>query len=122
MLNKWVLEGRLTAAPELRKTSSGESVCSFSVACDKSYKGEAQFFDVVAWRKTAEFAAKYLTKGKHIFIAGRADENKWTDKDGNKRRNVVCVADEIYFGDTKPSDPGAAPTFQPVESEGDLPF
>lgn len=123
MLNKWILEGRLTAAPELRKTSTGKNVCSFSIACDKSYKsGETEFFDVIAWERTAEFACKHLTKGKHIFLSGRASENKWTDKNGNKRRSVVFVADEIYFGDTKPAG-AAEPALVPDESEdGDLPF
>ena len=76
MLNHIVVMGRLTRDPELRKTASGVSVASFSVAVDRDFsqqdgKKETDFLDVVAWRNTAEFAAKYFTKGRMAVVSGR---------------------------------------------------
>ena len=77
MLNHIVVMGRLTRDPELRKTASGVSVASFSVAVDRDFsqqdgKKETDFLDVVAWRNTAEFAAKYFTKGRMAVVSGAA--------------------------------------------------
>lgn len=113
MLNYIVVMGRLTRDPELRKTASGVSVASFSVAVDRDFsqqdgKKETDFLDVVAWRNTAEFAAKYFMKGRMAVISGRLQIRNWEDKDGNKRRTAEILAENIYFGDSKKDDDGGS--------------
>ena len=123
--------GRLTRDPELRRTQDGNAVTSFALAVDRDFKSadgnkETDFIDVVAWRNTAEFAAKYFTKGRMAVVEGRLQMRDWTDKEGNKRRIAELVADNIYFGDSKREDAPAgnsAPTFEEIEDDGgDLPF
>lgn len=107
MLNKIFLMGRLVADPELRHTPSGVPVASFRLAVDRDFKdkqsGEriTDFIDIVAWRQTAEFVSRYLTKGRMAVVEGRLQMRDWTDKDGKKRRNAEVLADHIYFGDSK---------------------
>lgn len=107
MLNAITLMGRLTADPELRHTGSNIPVVSFTLAVDRDFKdkatGERQtdFIPVVAWRNTAEFAAKYFAKGRMAVVAGSLQMRKWTDKDGNKRTSAEVLAEHIYFGDSK---------------------
>lgn len=113
MLNHIVVMGRLTHDPELRKTASGVSVASFSVAVDRDFsqqdgKKETDFLDVVAWRNTAEFAAKYFMKGRMAVISGRLQIRNWEDKEGNKRRTAEILAENIYFGDSKKEDDGGS--------------
>lgn len=131
MLNKIFIMGRLTRYPELRRTQGGNAVTSFALAVDRDFKSadgtkETDFIDVVAWRNTAEFAAKYFTKGRMAVVEGRLQMRDWTDKDGNKRRSAEVVAENIYFGDSKREDAPAgnsAPTFEEIEEDGgDLPF
>ena len=109
MLNHIVIMGRLTRDPELRKTNSGTSVASFTVAVDRDRAPEGQeketdFIDCVAWRGTAEFVEKYFKKGRMIVVSGRLQLRDWTDKEGNKRRSAEIVADSCYFGDSKKDD------------------
>ena len=111
MLNKIFIMGRLTRDPELRRTQSGTAVTSFSLAVDRDFKSqsgekETDFIDVVAWRSTAEFVAKYFTKGRMAIVEGRLQIRPWTDKDGNNRRSAEVVADNIYFGDSKRDSAG----------------
>ena len=107
MLNAITIMGRLTADPELRHTGSNIPVVSFTLAVDRDFKdkstGEKQtdFIPVVAWRNTAEFAAKYFAKGRMAVVAGSLHMRKWTDKDGNKRTSAEVLAEHIYFGDSK---------------------
>ena len=106
MLNKIFIMGRLTRDPELRRTQSGTAVTSFSLAVDRDFKSqsgekETDFTDVVAWRATAEFVAKYFAKGRMAVVEGRLQMRDWTDRDGNKRRSAEVVADNIYFGDSR---------------------
>lgn len=131
MLNKIFIMGRLTRDPELRRTQGGNAVTSFALAVDRDFKSadgtkETDFIDVVAWRNTAEFAAKYFTKGRMAVVEGRLQMRDWTDKEGNKRRIAEVVADNIYFGDSKREDAPAgnsAPTFEEIKDDGgDLPF
>lgn len=123
MLNDITIMGRLTHDPELRK--AGEtSVCSFSIACDRDFKNadkerETDFIDVVAWRALAETVAKYFTKGRTAVVRGRLQIRDWTDRDGNKRRSAEIVAENVYFGDSKPKEKSAE-TAPPV-SDGVLP-
>ena len=147
MLNKIFIMGRLTRDPELRRTQSGTAVTSFSLAVDRDFKSqsgekETDFIDVVAWRSTAEFVAKYFTKGRMAVVEGRLQIRDWKDKDGNNRRSAEVVADNIYFGDSKRDGAGSdyAPAYgapmggysAPMggssafaeidEEDGDLPF
>ena len=108
MLNKIFIMGRLTRDPELRRTQSGTPVTSFSLAVDRDFKSqsgekETDFIDVVAWRATAEFVAKYFTKGRMAVVEGRLQIRDWQDRDGNKRRSAEVIADNLYFGDSRPS-------------------
>ena len=112
MLNKIFIMGRLTRDPELRRTQSGTAVTSFSLAVDRDFKSqsgekETDFIDVVAWRSTAEFVAKYFTKGRMAVVEGRLQIRDWKDKDGNNRRSAEVVADNIYFGDSKRDGAGS---------------
>lgn len=137
MLNKIFIMGRLTRDPELRRTQSGTTVTSFTLAVDRDFKGqngekETDFVDVVAWRATAEFVAKYFTKGRMAVVEGRLQIRDWTDKEGNKRRSAEVVADSVYFGDSKRDDAPAynAPAYggtagssgapQPVDAHADF--
>lgn len=134
MLNHIVIMGRLTRDPELKTTNSGISVVSFSLAVDRDFadkeSGErgVDFIDVTAWRHTAEFVSRYFTKGRMAVISGRLQTRNWTDKDGNKRKAVEIVADNVYFGDSKRNDsettsPAAPSDFAPIEGEDEgLPF
>ena len=117
MLNKIFIMGRLTRDPELRRTQSGTAVTSFSLAVERDFKSqggekETDFIDVVAWRNTAEFVAKYFTKGRMAVVEGRLQTRDWTDREGGKRVATEIVADNIYFGDSKrdgAGDYGSAP-------------
>ena len=114
MLNKIFIMGRLTRDPELRRTQNGTAVTSFTLAVDRDFKSqsgekETDFIDVVAWRTTAEFVAKYFSKGRMAVVEGRLQLRDWTDKDGNKRRSAEVVADNVYFGDSKRDAESAGP-------------
>ena len=106
MLNVAVLMGRLVADPELRHTANDVSVTSFTVAVDRSYvkagaDRQADFIDVVAWRNTADFVCKYFRKGQLIAVQGSIQTRTYTDKDGNKRKAVEIVADNVHFAEPK---------------------
>lgn len=113
MLNRIIIMGRMARDPELRHTQSGTPVASFTLAVDRDFKdkqtGEraTDWIDVVAWRSTGEFAAKYLSKGRMAVVEGRLQIRGWTDKEGNKRCTAEVVAENVYFGDSKrESEPG----------------
>lgn len=122
MINSVCLMGRLTYEPELRMTPSGVAVISFQVACDRNYQksGEerkADFIDVTAWRQTAEFVSRYFHKGSMIAIQGSIQTENYTDKDGNKRKQVQVVADQVSFCGSKAETGTGAQSFtQPAPS------
>lgn len=109
MLNKAILMGRLTRAPELRYTPNGNvPVVSFSIAVDRNYNGNnreriTDFIDIVAWRRTAEFVSQWFTKGQMIVVVGSIQTRRWQDKNGNNRTSVEVIADEVQFGESKKS-------------------
>ena len=115
MINSVVLMGRLTYEPELKTTTSGLSVIRFQMAVDRNYQSQGQerqadFIDVVAWRQTAEFISRYFHKGS-------IQTNNFTDRDGNKRKSVEVVANQVSFGGSKAETQGANPAFsQPAPS------
>ncbi len=134
MLNHITIMGRMVRDPEMRTTNSGTPVVSFSLAVDRDFadkeSGErgVDFIDVTAWRHTAEFVSRYFTKGRMAVVSGRLQTRNWTDKDGNKRKAVEIVAENVYFGDSKRNDsetiaPSAPADFAPIEGEDEgLPF
>lgn len=118
MLNVVALMGRLTADPELRKTPSDVSVCSFSIAVDRAFvrQGEerqADFINIVCWRQSADFVCKYFHKGDMIALNGRIQTRRYEDNQGNKRTAFEVVADNVSFAgakrDSSASNGGYAP-------------
>ena len=119
MLNVVAIMGRLVADPELRTTQQGTNVCTFRIACERSYtqKGQqrqADFVDIVAWGKTAEFINQWFGKGDLITIVGRIEVRSYEDKNGNKRTATEVIAEEALFGGSKST--GKAEE-KPAESE-----
>jgi single-strand DNA-binding protein len=100
-LNRVVLVGRLTADPEMKYTPTGVPVASLRIAVNRISKNEqgdyeADFFNVTAWRRTAEFCSNYLTKGRLISLDGRLQTRSWVDQaSGQKRTAFEIVADNI---------------------------
>ena len=125
MLNVSIVMGRLVADPELRHTPSDIAVTSFTLAVDRSYvkSGEnrqTDFIDIVAWRNTAEFVAKYFKKGQMMIVEGTLQTRTYEDKNGSKRKAVEIVASNVNFGEAKRSDSqqgGYTHTQAPVVSE-----
>ena len=102
MLNTAIIMGRLTADSELKSTGGGVSVCSFTVAVDRRFKGQneerqADFIRCVAWRQSAEFLARYFRKGSMVAVTGSIQVRSYEDKNGNRREAVELVADQISF-------------------------
>ena len=110
-MNKVVLVGRLTAKPELRYTQSNTAYTRFSVAVNRNFtnaegKRDADFINVVAWRKQAETISKYFDKGNLIGIEGRLQTGNYDDKDGNKRYTVDVALDNFEFLESKNKSQG----------------
>ena len=131
MLNKVILMGRLTTAPELKTTQNGTAVTSFTLAVDRSYSAggterQTDFINIVAWRGTAEFVCKWFRKGQLVALAGALQSRKWEDRDGNKRVSYEVVADEVHFAEKKADTQQAStePAFSEIDGgdDGDLPF
>ena len=101
-VNQVFLIGRLTKDVDMRSTTSGTSVASFTLAVDKQSGEGANFFDVTAWDKLAELASKYIQKGSKIHLQGTLDQQSW-EQDGQKRSKVVVIARDITFLDSKNS-------------------
>lgn len=116
MLNVVALMGRLVYEPELKTTPSGINVCSFRIACDRSFarQGEerkSDFIDVTAWRQTAEFVCKYFQKGSMIAIEGSLQTRQYQDKNGNNRTKVEVVASNVSFCGSKAAEKPAVRDF-----------
>ena len=147
--NKVILIGNMTADPELKQTTSGTSVCSFSIAVNRRFAKAEQgqstvdFINIVTWRQSAEFVSRYFKKGNPILVCGQLQTRTWTDNQGQKRYATEVVADEVSFvtsaaqGAAAPAagaqgytpDAYGAPTystgsanFEELPSDGDLPF
>ena len=150
-LNKVILCGRLCAEPELKQTPTGVSVLSFSLAVNRRFQSkssdsqqgnQADFISVVAWRQTAEFIARYFHKGSALCVTGSLQTRTWQDQNGQKRYATEVVVDEAMFVDSKgeggaaqtytpdaysaPSyasaPSAAAPKFEEIKTDDDLPF
>ena len=149
MLNVVALQGRLGRDPEIRQTTTGKQVATFTLACDRGRKDAngrttADWIQIVAWDRLADFAAKWLTKGQMVAVDGRLQSRTYTAKDGTNRTVLEVVANNINFCGSKadstgqpspvpagqPRVTGSAPAynqgpgddFAMIEDEGDLPF
>ena len=128
-LNKILITGRLTAAPELKYLPSGMAVCDLRIASSRRYfdkkandsKEETAFVDVTVWGKSGEFVNKYFEKGKAIFIEGRLKYDSW-EKDGNKRSKLSIVAERASFAESKGESQGGSSRKGGNDSENDMPF
>ena len=149
-LNKVILGGRVVADPKLKQTPSGVSVLRMRIAVNRRFSSrngeqtepQADFFDVVVWRQTAEFVAKYFRKGSSVCVVGSIQTRVWQDNQGQKRYSTEIVADEVNFVDSRneggapsasytpdaysapsfSSNPGQAPNFEDHNTDDDLPF
>lgn len=129
MINRVVLVGRMTRDAELRNTTSGKEVASFSIAVDKKFKPQdgsptADFFNCTAWGNQASFVTNYLGKGRLVAIDGRLQQRSYTTQDGQKRDVVEIVADDVQGLDRPRDDAGGdkAPAVKSTEEEPYDPF
>jgi len=129
--NQVTLMGNLTRDPELRQIPSGQSVCSFSLALNRSYKGSdgewqeaTDYVDVVAWGPLGERVAQYLTKGRPALVSGRLQSRSW-EQDGQKRSKLEVIAQDVTFlggrSDSSSSDsPASTPTKSSKETSNNI--
>lgn len=132
-VNVAVIMGRLTKEPELRYTTTNKAVLACTVAIDRDYvkpgeERQADFIDVVAWGKTAEFIEKYFSKGQKIAFDGTIQTRTYKDRNGNNRKAVEVVARSVSFVERKqqntmpePSDSDMPDGYAEVE-DLDVPF
>ena len=129
-MNKVILMGRLTKDPEVRYTTTNNTlVCGFTLAVNRRFAKEgeqqADFINIVAWSKLGEFCSKYFTKGQQVAICGRIQTRNYDDKDGKKVYVTEVVAEEAYFADSKKQDdftPQDTTGFTTIEEDSNLPF
>ncbi len=133
-MNKVILIGNLTADPESRTTNSGVAQCSLRIAVQRRFANaqgqrESDFFNVVCWRNTADFAAKYLSKGRKVAVEGSLQTRSYDAQDGSKRYVTEVIADNVEFCDSAPktaTEPMPtnrdAAQFTEVDLEDELPF
>ena len=132
MLNSSIIQGRLCAEPELRYTPNNVAVMSFTVAVNRNYdKDKTDFIECVAWKKAAELISKYFHKGNLIIVEGSIQTRTYEDKNGNKRKAVEVVANQVHFAESKAKDTqsdtptfSAAPAddFEAMPDDDDFPF
>ena len=147
MLNSVILMGRLVADPELRTTTTGKSVSTFTIAVERSFakpgeQRQADFINIVAWESSANFVTRYFSKGSMIAIRGEIQTRQYEDQSGNKRTAFEVIAREVSFCGSKaetgtgnynpapaaaaapaPSYQTAAPgDFEEITDDEDLPF
>ena len=113
-MNKVILIGNLTKDPEMRQTTGGTNVCTFSVAVNRRFKdkntGEAQtdFFNIVVWRQLAELCGRYLAKGRKVCVTGELQNRSYDAKDGTKRYVTEILATGMLQAPEATSPPGAS--------------
>jgi single-strand DNA-binding protein len=119
-MNKVIMMGRLTRDPEVRYSNEGNAVSKFSLAVDRRYKREGQpdadFFNCVAFGKTAEFTEKYLKKGTKVVLEGELQNNNYTNKDGQKVYGMQIVVNSLEFAESKSSSNSDRESTQQVDS------
>ena len=127
MLNEVILMGRLTRDPDVRMTQNGTTAANFSLACERDYAPQGQdretdFFDIVAFRNTADFVGQYFAKGQLVAVKGRLQQRDWTDKQGNKRRTTEILADRCYFAEKRQDRDASDAGFQQMSDSTPVPF
>lgn len=128
-INQVILMGNLTRDPELRSTPNGQSVCSFSLAVNRSWQGNdgttqdaVDYFDITAWGKLGELVNQYLKKGRKCLVMGRLSQRSW-EQDGQKRNKVEVVANDVTFldgGNGQTSSGGSAPSYSSSKRSEDV--
>ncbi len=132
-VNQVVLMGNLTRDPEVRQTPGGQSVCSFGLALNRSFKGSdgqwqeaTDFVDIVAWAQLGERIAQYLHKGSRVLVQGRLQYRSW-EQDGQKRSKLDVVASDVTFldgrdgdGASSSSDSSGSATSKPAPKKDDI--
>lgn len=132
-LNKVMIIGNIGGEPEMRFTPSGAPVTTFSVATNRVYnstegerKEETEWFNVVTWNKTAEYANQYLSKGRKVYVEGRLQTRSWEGQDGQKHSRVEVIANRVMALDRPPAAAGGEGRVEGEESGDiepqDLPF
>lgn len=132
MINHLILQGRLTRDPDLRQTTGGVSVCSFTVAWSEKYKDRETklFMPCTAWRATGEMISRNFSKGREIIVEGGLSTREWTDNEGGKRSVIELTVDRVHFCGPKPAEGSNAPEspspnnqdFMDLNEDGELPF
>lgn len=132
MINRTILQGRLCADPEMRRTNNGTAVCSFRVAWSETLKDREKklFLNCVAWQGTAEMICKYFRKGKELAVEGRLSTREYDDRYGNRRSVTEMTVDRVHFcgknEDAQGMPPRTGGNSQFVEMDeddmSDLPF
>jgi single-strand DNA-binding protein len=118
-MNKVILLGRLVADPETRFTQNNISVSRFRLAVNRQVRQQegqqtADFFDIVAWRGTADFVSRYFKKGMQVLVEGYLRNNNWQDQQGNKHYRTEVHCENVYFADSKrdrDSTPSSTPSY-----------
>lgn len=113
MFNKTILMGRICNTLELKSTPSGVSVLSFRIAVERAYQAQGEerktdFFNIVAWRSTAEFISKYFSKGKMILVDGELQTRQYIDKNGSTQNVVELIVASAHFTGEKKADSDTA--------------
>jgi single-strand DNA-binding protein len=133
-INKVIITGNLTADAEMKYTSSGSCVVSFSVANNQDYKSNGQevkkvnFINVSVWGKFGEAVFPYLKRGLPVCVDGELDHQRWTDNDGKKHSTIKVKMTNLKMFGSKKDDTNsqqnkpAAPNFNQAEFEDDIPF
>ena len=126
--SKAIITGNLTRDPELRTTTNGASVCSFSVAVNRVYrdsngtqKEDVSFIDCSAWGKLGEMIGQYAKKGSGVLVSGRLSQRSWEDKDGKKRSRVEIVVEDFNFttnANERNGEGGGRPSFGASQDVG----
>ena len=130
-LNRATILGNVTRDPEVRQIPSGQKVCSFGVATNRSWtdasgqkQEQTEFHNIVAWAKLAEICGQYLTKGRKVYVEGRLQTRDWEGQDGVKRFRTEIIAENLILldrasGATSSFSATAAPTFTPPTPKSD---
>ena len=127
-MNKFVAVGRTTKDCDIRSTSTGKQVATFTLAAGRDFKNaqgerEADFLPCVVWGKLSEVCEKYVTKGKQIAVAGRIQTRNYEDKDGQRRYiTEVIVSDLQLLGSRQDAQQSQEPEYTEVEPDTELPF
>ena len=135
-MNKVFLIGNLTRDPELSETNSGVSVCRFGIAVNRGYSAQdaerqVDFFNVTAWRGTADKVARFCKKGNKVAVSGSIQLRNYEDNQGQKRTAVDIIASEVEFltsknaaqdDDYTPAAPKKKPVLEAFDDDSDIPF